>query len=287
MNKQERIVAIFLGLALVGWMFYSNKQSVERAKHAAKNPQPVAAVTNAPAGGAATLSAPALAASPVVAPVAAVAPVVPSVPEEIVKLNGGEMTLLVSSHGAVIKQVTLNNFLTEPGKAGAKNPPVTLDFANAPGLEIAGLPGLALNAVYRMERDEAGKVVTLSTATAEGLTLTRRIELQTDYQVKVTDTLRNAGANVLTLGTNSVSIGAMRRGTSKNDMLSIDSLPAFDKAKVRFWDKEKATKQYLVGAYNGGFGCGGGKSSSVGMPDRVTVPCLSRNSGWRSSRAFS
>jgi len=273
MNKQERMIAILLGLALVGWMFYSNKQAVERTKKAGVNPPPAASVTaatNAPAAPAQIAPA----AAPVSAQAAAdaAAPAAPSAPEEVVALNGGDMALTVSSHGAVLKRVTLNRFTTDPGKAGEKNPPVTLDFANAPGLELAGVPGLAANAAYHVERDPAGKVVTLVAATEEGLTLTRRIELLKDYQVKVTDTLRNGGANVVTLSTNSVSMGAMSRGTSKNDMLSIDSLPAFVKAKVRYWDKEKATKQYLVGAYGGGFGCGGGKVSAAGMADHATVP---------------
>ena len=273
MNKQERIIAVFLGLALVGWMFYSNKQASQRARDAALNPPAVtaSASTNAPLATAAALTAPAAALPVTGDPVLAV----PSVPEEVVTLNGGEMTLAVSSHGAVIKRVTLNQFLTEPGRASEKNPPVTLDFANAPGLELVGVPGLAVNAAYRVERDAADKVVTLTTATEQGLTLSRRIELLKDYQVKVTDTLRNAGADVVTVGTNSVAIGAMRRGASKNDMLSLDSLPALDKAKVRFWDKEKATKQYLVGGTaSGGFGCGGGAASAVGLPDHATVPVL-------------
>ena len=274
MNKQERIVAIFLGLALVGWMFYSSRQAAERSKLAAAQRPSVeasAAATNAPAAPA-TLSAPAPAEA-AQAGVEASAPADPAVPEEVVTLNGGDMTLAVSSHGAVLTRVTLNRFTTEPGKAGEKNPPVTLDCANAPGLELAGVPGLAVNAAYRVERDDAGKAVTLVAATEEGLTLTRRIELLKEYQVKVTDTLRNAGANVVTLGTNSVSIGAMRRGASKNEMLSVDSLPAFAKAKVHYWDKEKATKQYLVGgATGGGFGCGGGKPSAAGLPDHATVP---------------
>ena len=273
MNKQERIVAIFLGLALVGWMFYSNQQSAQRAKAAAQNPQPVAAVASTNASGAVDASLTAPAPSAKLPATDSEAPVAPSTPEEVVTLNGGDTTLAISSHGAVLKRVTLNRFLTEPGKASGKNPPVTLDFSNAPGLELMGVPGLAVNAAYRVERDGAGKAVTLTAATEQGLTLTRRIEVLKDYQVKVTDTLRNAGGDVVTLGTNSVSMGAMSRGVSKNDMLSVDSLPAFDKAKVHYWDKEKATKQYLVGgSTGGGFGCGGNKSSAVGMPDHVTVP---------------
>jgi len=269
MNKQERIIAILLGLALAGWVFHSNNESKKHASDLTRIPRkpPAAAAANAPA--AAALVAPAPAALPA-ADVAA--PAVPSVPEEVVTLNGGDMTLSVSSHGAVLKQVMLNRFTSEPGKASDKNPPVTLDFASAPGLELAGVPGLAGNAAYRVERDDAGKAVTLTAATAQGLTLTRRIELLKDYQVKVTDTFRNAGAGVLTLGTNSVGMGVMRKGASKNEMLSIDSLPAAAAAKARHWGSDKATKQYLVGGgTGGGFGCGGAPSAA-GLPDQVTVP---------------
>ena len=268
MNKQERIIAILLGLALAGWVFHSNNETKKHASDLTRIPRkpPAAAAATAPA---AALVAPA----PATLPVAdAAAPVVPSVPEEVVKLNGGDMTLSISSHGAVLKQVTLNRFTSEPGKASDKNPPVTLDFAAAPGLELAGVPGLAVNAAYRVERDDAGKVVTLTTATAQGLALTRRIELLKDYQVKVTDTFRNAGGNALALGTNSVGMGVMRKGASKNEMLSIDSLPAAAAAKAHHWGSDKATKQYLVGGgAGGGFGCGGAPSVA-GLPDQVTVP---------------
>ena len=275
MNRQERIISILLGLALVGWMFYSNKQAAERAREAAAKPVPPAAAT-ADAAEPLPLAQTALTAAPETSPAQpeaeAARPAPPAQPEETVILNGGDVTLAVSSHGAVIKRVTLNRFLSEPGKASDNNPPVTFDFANAPSLEWSGVPGLAPNAAYAVTREEGGKAAVFSAATAQGLALTRRIELLDGYQVKVTDTLRNGGTELARLGTNSVSIGAMQRGVSKNDMLSVDSLPAFAKAKVRYWDKEKATKQYLVGATpGGGFGCGG-KPSAVGMPERTTVP---------------
>ena len=50
MNKQERIIAILLGLALVGWMFYSNKQAAGRAREAALKKPPPAGETADPAG---------------------------------------------------------------------------------------------------------------------------------------------------------------------------------------------------------------------------------------------
>ncbi|MEI7901737.1 MAG: YidC/Oxa1 family insertase periplasmic-domain containing protein [bacterium] len=273
MNKQERIIAILLGVVLAGWVFYSSKQNVKQAKEAALHPPATAA------GAAATnrltqtvLAAPVSTADMPV--VEEAAPAVPSVPEELVTLQGEEMTLVVSSYGAVLKQVTLSAFNAAPGKAGAKNPPVMLDFATAPALELAGVPGLAGNAVYRVARDATGQAVTLSTATAQGLAVSRRIELLKNYQVKVTDTLRNAGENVVTLGTNAVGMGVMRKGDSKNEMLSLDSLPALAEAKARHWGSEKATKQYLVGGTAGsGFGCGGAPSAA-GMADQVTVPVL-------------
>ena len=275
MNKQERMMAILLGVALVGWLIYSQKMALENAKQAAQN-QP-AAEQPAEQTLAPVVKDTALAAQPAAEPTVIVeetAPVTPSVPEEVVTLNGGDVTLDVSSHGAVLKRVTLNRYLTNPGKASDSNPPVMLDFANAPGLELSGLPGLAINAAWRVARDEGGKAVTLSTEAAQGLTLTRRIELLDDYQVKVADSFRNAGADVIRLGTNSVGIGALGLGASKNNLLSIDSLPAFVNAKVRHWDKEDVTKKFLIGdAAAGGFGCSG-KPSAAGMAERITVPVL-------------
>jgi hypothetical protein len=144
MNKQERIIAILLGLALVGWMFYSNKQAAGRAREAAVKTPPAAGETAASAG-----SLPGTQTALTAAPespqpeVEAARPAPPAQPEETVTLNGGDVTLAVSSHGAVIKRVTLNRFLSEPGEASDRNLPVTFDFANAPGLEWSGLPGLA------------------------------------------------------------------------------------------------------------------------------------------------
>ncbi len=274
MNKQERIIAILLGVALIGWMFYSQKQAAIQAKAAPQRPAAtVAAGTMATNG----LDRTALAAP---APTAALpdleeaVPTVPSEPEEVVTLKGEDMALEVSSYGGVLKHVTLSKFNSAPGKASEQNSPVTLDFASAPGMELTGFPGLSGNAVYLMERDAAGQAVTLTTTTEKGLALTRRITLLKDYQVKVTDTIRNAGENVVTIGTNGVGMGVMRKGASKNEMLSIDSLPAVAAAKARHWGSEKATKQYLVGGTaGGGLGCGGAPSA-VGMADQVTVPVL-------------
>ena len=272
MNKQEKIIAILLGLALAVWVFDSNRQAMKRAKEAAAQPQASAQKVPAAVAAATELKA---AKPDAMTPVAEEsAPAVPSAPEEVVELKSADVTLSVSSHGAVLKQATLSQFNSKPGKASEKNPPVTLDFAVAPVLELAGVPGLRGNAAYSVERDASGQAVTLTSITAQGLTVVRRIELLTNYQVKVSDKVRNGSENVVLVGTNSVSVGAMLKGESKNEMLSVDSLPAVAKAKAHHWGSEKATKSYLVsGGAGGGMGCGGAPSAA-GLADQVTVPVL-------------
>ena len=274
MNKQEKLVAMLFGLLLVGWLFYSQKQAAKAAQARAAQAPAAVAEQVSQAGKEAPALAPEAVAAPALQPAAeAVPPAVPALPEEVVDLGDDDMTLAVSSHGAVLKQATLRRYTSLPGKPGEKNPPVTFDFSAEPGLELSGFPGLPPNASYRVERDPSGRAVTLSACTAQGLAVTRRFELLKDYQVKVTDTFKNASDNVVVLGTNGVSIGAMAKGASKNETLSVDSLPAAPKAKTRHWGSEKATKQYLVGYNASGFGCGGAPSAA-GMPDRVTLPVL-------------
>jgi len=259
-------MAAVLGLALVAWMFYSNRTAARKASERGRADQ-AAETTAVPAD---TPQAEIKSHEPEreAQPPEEERPPAPEVAEQVIALAGDEMTLEVSSHGAVLKSATLSAYTSFTGRPGPDNPPVKLDFSSSPGLELSGVAGLAPNAAYEVERGTDGRIVTFTSATAEGLTVTRVIELQDDYRVKVSDTLRNAGDKVLALGTNSVAVGVMERGGSKNDMLSVDSLPAADKAKARYWDKEKETKRLLSGA-GGGFGCGG-KVSAQGMPASET-----------------
>ncbi len=270
MNKQEKLIALVLGLVLVAWLFESNRQALKHAKEAAAHPQvvetePEPTAASKPSELNAEKTVPVTPAEPETT----LAP--PSIPEEVVALTNGDVALFVSSHGAVLKRVTLSRFNALPGASGTNNPPVSLDFSASPALELVGVPGLPGNAAYGVARDPSGQAVTLTASTPQGLTITRRIELLKDYQVKVADRVRNGGGDVLRIGTNGVNVGAMLKGESKNEMLSIDSLPSAARARVHHWGSEKATKQYLVGRSAGWFGCGGAPSAA-GMPDRVSVP---------------
>ena len=267
MNKQDKIIVALMGAVLVAYMMYSGRMNARRAEQARLNAPVEAVSTNT------TLNVrqekPSLSATVLPAAVESVPVKPPDTPEEIVKVASDELQLELSSHGAVIKSVLLKNYTTNPGEGGADNPPVLLDFTKYPGLELRGIPGLAHNAAYTIEQNADGRGVTFRGATDQGLAVERHLELLDNYQVKVTDTFRNLKDSPLPVGTNLVGVGSMYRGQSKNDIISIDALPAGDKAEVLYWNKSKATRGFIGGA--GGFGCGGDKSA-LGMPDRVEVP---------------
>jgi YidC/Oxa1 family membrane protein insertase len=273
MNKQEKLMALVFGLALVGYFFYSTQAAKRQAAAAAEARQ--AEIEQAQSGtnaAPAALTAPAVKtqeALPEVPPAATLAK--PDVPEQTVRLaSGKDLVLELSSWGGVIRKATFCDYATDPGKIDPeKNPAYSLDFADAPGLELAGFPGLAQNAGYAVS-DKTANAVTFTAKTAQGLVVTRTVALETNYIVRVRDTFRNAGESVLALGTNSIAMGTMGRGASKNDILSMDTLPTGDKAKVRFWDRERETKKLMVGVA-GGFGCGGAPSAA-GMADQQTIP---------------
>jgi YidC/Oxa1 family membrane protein insertase len=272
MNKQEKLIAGLLGLMLVGWLFYSQTQQAKQAKIVAQQQaearqQAVAASNNVAQTAVAPLPAPVLAAPS--AP--AVELLKPAAPEEVVELADQDVRLSISSHGASLKRVELSQFAEKPGKKSESNPAVVLDYSAAPALQLEGLPGLPPNAAYQIKKDDSGRVVTLTALTAQNLEVTRRIELLKDYQIAVVDTVKNLSAEKVLIGTNEISIGVMAKGKSANEILSVDSFPVADKAKVKYWGSEKLTKTYLVGGSVGG--CGGA-SSAAGMPERSVIPVV-------------
>ncbi|MFO7936351.1 MAG: YidC/Oxa1 family insertase periplasmic-domain containing protein [Kiritimatiellia bacterium] len=269
MNRQEKIIAALMGLALVVYMMYSGRMNAERSEGGRPDGQSYAAASNQTA---VVEEAAPVVKSPLKKPAAAAEPAVtevPDEPEKVVKVETDELLLELSSHGAVIKSVLLKKYNSEPGEAGPDNPPVILDFSDNPGFELQGIPGLPANAAYEIKRCDDECSVEFQSVTEQGLTVTRKLQLLDNYQVKVSDSYFNRGEAALALRTNSVCMGSMYRGQSKNDIVSIDALPDKEDADVMHWDKNKQTRGF-IGA-SGGFGCGGAKSA-VGMPDRISVP---------------
>ncbi|MFA7172875.1 MAG: YidC/Oxa1 family insertase periplasmic-domain containing protein [Kiritimatiellia bacterium] len=271
MNKQEMVIAALMGMLLVGWVMYTSKTAAKRAEETRLN-SPLEMLSTAGATNAGAAVAERAPAALAVAPSATVEPIAvytPDTPERVVLVGSDDLELAFSSYGGVIKNVILKKYNALPGPAGDDNPQVALDFSRFPGLELEGINGLPCNAVYQMAQGTDPRTLMLKSVSREGVQVERSVQLLDDYQIKVSDTFKNVSLSELNIGTNSVGMGAMYRGASKNDIVSIDSLPAGAKAEVVYWDRNKATKGYIGGA--GGFGCGGSKSA-VGMPDRLSVP---------------
>ena len=101
MNKQEKLISLLLGLALVGWFWYTFNQQKKAAAEAARNPQPAAQVQ--PAQNAAPAPAQAAPQKPVEAP----KPKKQKAPEKTVTLANDQVELTLSTRVAVVKSATM------------------------------------------------------------------------------------------------------------------------------------------------------------------------------------
>ncbi len=185
----------------------------------------------------------------------------PAAPERIVVLENDELRLELSSWGAVVKKATLKKYAEKTGALSETNPALVLDFASAPLGAIAGDPALGIGASYAVESATSNEVVFANGAAK------RRIALADGYLVTYDETFANAGATA-----NALSLGVMRMGGSKNDLLSVDSM-ARDAGKgkpgvIHHCEGDSPLKSYLVG---GGAGGCSGSSSAAGLPARTTI----------------
>lgn len=251
MNKSEKIICLLLGTVLAWYIFSETGKAKERAKQAAEQTAVVSeqsSATNAVAAAATQV----VSAAPAPAPTVELKkPVLPSVPEKFVTLENDDVKLTLSTWGAVVKNVTLKRYAKDCGEVSETNPAVALDFAEAP----LGAGTGPVTAFELVSQDGAK-------ATFKAGDATRTITLGTDYRIVFEDK-GLSGA---------ISLGAMRMGDSKNDLLSVDSW-ALDAGKgkpgvIHHGDDDSPLKPYLVGGLAGG--CSGSKSAA-GMPETADV----------------
>lgn len=263
MNRQDKIIAALIGLALVWWGWHS---FTEQKKIAEENSRRAVAAARAGASAAANAS-PKTAAKPVETAAKAAKPAEkavaarPKSPEQTVTLSNGELELTLSSHGAVVKSVRMLEYAKGVGRMSEENPPLAFDFSSAPALAIEGVPGLAPDSEYSIAERGDGFVVFKNDVA------TRRISLKADYQVELEESFAGRSASV-----NRLSIGTAAMGTSKNDILSIDSMSIGLNGKREVVhhgsDGDSPLKSYLVGGDMGG--CGGSKNA-MGIPPSTSV----------------
>ena len=251
MNKTEKIICLLLGAVLAWYIWAEMGRAKERAKYAAEQaaiaatnvtaeaaaPQPSASEANAPANSETNA-------------VAKPAPALPATPEKIVVLENDELKLELSTWGAVVKKATLKKYAKDRGEISDENPPVAFDFADSP-----------LGAGEAVESFEVADENPDSVRFVNG-DKSRTIRLGADYRI----TLEDEGIG------GAISLGQMRMGDSKNDLLSVDSW-AMDAGKgkegvIHHCEGDSPLKGYLVGGLSGG--CSGSKSAA-GMPEEAAI----------------
>ena len=258
MNKTEKLICLVLGAVLAWYIFSEMGKSKEAAKQAASAQMEMVSnrVDRAASDSSNSSNSSVSNASRVASAPKALEAVKPSVPEKIVTLENDEVKLELSTWGAVVKKVTLKKYAKDCGPISEENPPVVLDFSDSP-----------LGAGETVEAFEASEVTTEEKCNFVKFTSgakSREILLMNLDSYKLQ--FRDVGMS------GSISLGAMRMGDSKNDLLSVDSW-AMDAGKgkpgvIHHGDDDSPLKPYLVGGLSGG--CSGSKSAA-GMPEETTV----------------
>lgn len=261
MNKQDKVIAALLGLALLWWMWHSFSETKKAAEESSRQAVAAARAVAPASANAAAPAAPVAAPAPAAKPAEKAAPAKPKAPEQVVTLSNGELELALSSHGAVVKGAKMLGYAKGAGKVSEENPALTFDFSSAPALALEGVPGLDSDSEYSVaERGEDFVVFRNERAT-------RRITLRPDYQVELEETFAAKSVSA-----NRLSIGAAAMGSSKNDILSIDSMSVAPNGRREVVhhgsDGDSPLKSYLVGGDMGG--CGGSKNA-MGIPPSMSV----------------
>ena len=264
MNKTEKLIAVLLGLATAGWMWYSissqKKAAEAAAQYAAAHPEVLrsaAPVAPKPPVEAAKETAPQTAAPAV--------PQKPKAPEKLETLANGEVELTLSTRGAVVKAAKMLKYAQNPGPLSEKNPALVLDFGSAPALALEGFAGVEPDADFTVAEKGTNFIVFANDV------VTRRLTLKDGYRIEVEETFAKPDA----AAANRLSLGAVAMGTSKNDILSIDSWDNGGRKPhvVHHGDDgDSPLKSYLVSISGG---CGGRKGAA-GLPERSSVDYLGR-----------
>ena len=252
MNKTEKIICLLLGVVLAWYVWNEMGRAKERQKYLAE--QAAIAATNVTAEAAAPQPSAPEAAAPANSGTNAAAepaPALPATPEKIVVLESDDVKLELSTWGAVVKKVTLKKYAKDRGEISDENPPVVFDFSDSP------LGAGASVEAYDVAEEKPGSVKFTCGAKS------RVISLGANYRIELEDD--GIGGPL--------SLGLMRMGDSKNDLLSVDSW-AMDAGKgkegvLHHCEGDSPLKGYLIGGLSGG--CSGSKSAE-GMPERAAVP---------------
>lgn len=231
MNTQERIVVGLLFAALIAWMVFQPRKTVEPPP-----PSSYPAQTNA---------APAVVApAPVVATETnaqeAIVELQPAEPEQRIGITNAELSVTVSSWGASVRDVKLLQFDEERGQPD----PVDFDFDSCPALSFAGVPGIGTNSSFLVARGEDGSVILTGTTTS-GVTVTRTITAMPGYRLDIMDSFSNSTERAVTMPDYGLRMGPMYADSTQAAMagiptLGIDTFSSNAKASTIHWSDNLA-----------------------------------------------
>lgn len=250
MNKSEKLICVVLGIVLAVYIFNSMRDAKKARESAAS--APVTQVATNPALQQPAAQTAANAAKPVEL-------AKPSTPEKVVTLENDELKLAFTSWGAVIKEATLKEYARNKGAVSEENPALVFDFKSAPLGTLEGVPNLAPNAAYEVRNVSSNEVVFVNAA------LTRKYTLLPGYKIKLEEHFKS-----IPQGRTYLTVGSMAMGSSKNDLLSVDSWTMNEKGGtvIHHGDSDSPLKPFLVGS---SMGCSG-SSKATGLPLSANVP---------------
>ena len=259
MNKMEKIICLVLGGVFAWYVFFEMPRQQKAAKAVCAS-EAVCAPAAAPASVAAAVSSP-------VAPPSA--PADPGPDREISVSNAEEVvTFALNKEGVAIKSITLLAYAQNKGAVSGSNPPVTFAFGKGSrALALADMPLAQPSEMVEFRADSPTSVV-YRTEQVE-----RRFTLLGGYRIGLHEKFSGAAAQS---GAHALSIGSMEMGSSKNDLLSLDSMLSANgkgKPEAVHHSEEEPLEDWLVGGLSGG--CSGSKNAA-GLPASMSFDLSGR-----------
>ena len=225
MNKKDLIPVLLLVLLIPAWLFIDSRFIAPRFRD--KTPAPAEAPAE-PAPDTVGDDAAFSAAAPAQEQPAEGGrddAAVPPVNERLVLIKNEKLQLELTSLGGGIKTALLTAF---PELNEADSPPVVLDFADAPALNYADIPGIGPQRPLSIRASDEDRSVSFTREISDGIVFERTVTLGDDYLVTLEDRFINGGTDPWTLPARRILTGRMRnpdnmKSTKGLSILGVDS----------------------------------------------------------------
>lgn len=253
MNKTELLSVVLLFAVLVGWGFYQKKN--------APVPQPKkniagmiesgdASTTNVVDTTATVVTDASIMEEPAKVAVTEKPSIVEHEKEEtVVVLTNDVLQVKISSWGGSVVQASLTDY---PETMDDDSVPVSLDFSEYPALSFVGIPWLSADTDFDItSMGDNQQAVKITKNSGDGFVFERTIELGDEYQLNITDTIRNTSDTAKSLASQNIVVAPMEavKTASKSkrfSYLGIDSFADSGAKRAYHWLKVKILHKPIV-----------------------------------------